>query len=297
GARAHAAPRRPGQRVARRARRRGRAADGAARGAHRRRVPRHVRRGALRGPAARAAQRAAHAPRRLLRRRGAGEDGDRGRPEHARGARGVLEVKALVLGGSGFVGSHVADALADAGCETTIFDRLPSPWLRADQRFVEGDLTALDDVVAAVAGQEVVYNFAGIADIDAAGERPVDTVAVNVLGNAHVLEASVRAGVRRYLFASSIYVASEAGSFYRVSKQACELYIEEYGRRHGLPYTILRYGTLYGRRASDENSVHRYLRQALRDRRIVASGTGEELREYIHVEDAARLSVEVLDER
>lgn len=205
-------------------------------------------------------------------------------------------MRALVVGGSGFVGSHVADALSAAGHETTVMDRARSPWLREGQGFVEADLTDADAVVAAVAGHDVVYNFGGIADIDAARKVPVDTVRINVLGNVHVLEACRLAGVKRYVFASSIYVASEAGSFYRVSKQACELYIEEYRREHGLDYTILRYGTLYGRRATDDNSVHRYLRQALRERRIEATGTGEELREYIHVDDAARLSVQILDE-
>ena len=53
-------------------------------------------------------------------------------------------------------------------------------------------------------------------------------------------------------------------------------------REYGLDYTILRFGTLFGRRADDTNSVHRYLRQALEERRIVAYGTGDELREYIH---------------
>jgi UDP-glucose 4-epimerase len=203
-------------------------------------------------------------------------------------------LRALVVGGSGFVGSHVADALTEAGHETTILDRVDSPWRQAEQEFVTADLADADAVAAAVAGHDVVYNFAGIADIDAARSMPVETARVNVLGNVHVLEACARAGVRRYVFASSIYVASEAGSFYRVSKQACELYIEEYGRERGLEYTILRYGTLYGRRASDDNSVHRYLRQALEERRIHATGTGDELREYIHVEDAARLSVQIL---
>jgi UDP-glucose 4-epimerase len=204
-------------------------------------------------------------------------------------------LRALVVGGAGFVGSHVADALTEAGHETTILDRVDSPWRQADQEFVAGDLADADGVAAAVAGHDVVYNFAGIADIDAARSLPVDTARVNVLGNVHVLEACARAGVQRYVFASSIYVASEAGSFYRVSKQACELYVEEYQRERGLDYTILRYGTLYGRRATEDNSVHRYLRQALQERRIEASGTGEELREYIHVEDAARLSVQILD--
>ena len=83
---------------------------------------------------------------------------------------------------------------------------------------------------------------------------------INIGGNVNVLEAIRRSDVERYVFASSIYVASEAGSFYRVSKQSCELYIEEYRREYGTPpYTILRYGTLYGRRAGPTNSVHHYL--------------------------------------
>ena len=204
-------------------------------------------------------------------------------------------MKALVVGGSGFVGSHVADALIEAGHETTILDRADSPWRQAEQELVVADLADADVVAATVAGHDVVYNFAGIADIDAARSLPVETARVNVLGNVHVLEACARAGVHRYVFASSIYVASEAGSFYRVSKQASELYVEEYQREFGLDYTILRYGTLYGRRASDGNSVRRYLLQALQERRIEASGTGGELREYIHVEDAARLSVQILE--
>lgn len=205
-------------------------------------------------------------------------------------------MKAIVFGGSGFVGSHVADALTEAGHEATVFDRRPSPYLRPDQLYIEGDITDLEAVRAAVNGQSAVYNFAGIADIDDARARPAETVTVNILGNVNLLEACREARPDRYVFASSIYVSSESGSFYRVSKQACELYIEEYAREFGLPYTILRYGTLFGRRATDDNSVHRYLRQALLERRIVAYGTGEELREYIHVGDAARLSVEVLAE-
>jgi len=203
-------------------------------------------------------------------------------------------MRVLLAGGSGFVGSHVADALSEAGHDVTILDTAPSPWLRADQQFVLADITDGDAVRAAVAGHNAVYNFAGVADLDDARGRPVDTAAVNVVGNVNLLEAARLAGAVRYVLASTIYVASETGSFYRVSKQACELYVEEYQREHGLDYTILRFGTLYGRRATDSNSVHRYLREALYERKMTAYGTGQELREYIHVEDAARLSVEVL---
>ncbi len=72
--------------------------------------------------------------------------------------------------------------------------------------------------------------------------------------------------------------------------------MEEYQRRYGLDFTILRFGTLYGPRADARNSVYRLLQQALEQGVIRCGGTGEELREYIFVRDAAALSVDVLDE-
>jgi UDP-glucose 4-epimerase len=203
-------------------------------------------------------------------------------------------VKAVVFGGSGFVGSHVADALTAAGHDVLVADLRPSRYLREDQQFAQVDILDREQALGAVDGAGAVYNLAGIADIGDARGRPVDTVRVNVLGNAQLLEACRRAGVGRFVLASTIYVYSDRGSFYRTSKQACELYVEEYQREFGLDYTIVRYGTLYGPRATETNSVTRYLTQALRDRRMVAHGTGDEIREYIHVEDAARLSVEIL---
>lgn len=206
-------------------------------------------------------------------------------------------MRSIVFGGSGFVGSHIADALVEAGHEVTIFDVQPSSYVSPGQTYRAGDITDAAAVADAVSGHDFVYHFAGLADIAECRRQPVDTATVNILGTLNVLEAGRAAAVRRVVFASSIYVAGESGSFYRVSKQACELYVEEYQRQFGLEYTILRYGTLYGRRADGQNSVYRYLRQAFEDRRIVAYGTGDELREYIHVEDAARLSVRILDEQ
>lgn len=204
-------------------------------------------------------------------------------------------MKVIVFGGSGFVGSHLADALTVARHEVTIFDINPSPYLQKTQKFIQGDILDADVVKRAVDGNEAIYNFAGLADIDDALARPADTVRLNVLGCVNMLEAARHSGVKRFVFASTIYVYSEAGGFYRVSKQACEAYIEEYQRRFGLNYTILRYGTLYGRRADSRNSVYRYLKQALYDRKISIQATGDEMREYIHVEDASRASVQILD--
>lgn len=203
-------------------------------------------------------------------------------------------MKVVVFGGSGFLGSHVADALSDAGHEVSIFDVRESPYLRESQRMVIGDILDTQSVREAIEGMRVVYNFAGIADIDECVNRPADTVKYNILGNVLALEAARDAGVERFVFASSTYVYSDSGFFYQTSKRAAEMFIENFEQLYGLPYTILRYGSLYGERADSRNSVHRLLTEALSNGRLEYSGTGDEMREYIHVEDAARCSVHIL---
>jgi len=203
-------------------------------------------------------------------------------------------MKAIVFGGSGFLGSHVADALTSAGYETVIFDIKESPHLQKGQEMFVGNILDKKAVGKAVAGCDVVYNFAGMADIQEAHTKPVETVENNILGNTIVLEACRLNGVKRFVFASTVYVYSDAGSFYRSSKQACELIIENYNKVFGLPYTILRYSSLYGPRADETNWVYTILKQAITEGKITRHGNGEEIREYIHVEDAARCSVTIL---
>ena len=200
----------------------------------------------------------------------------------------------VVFGASGFLGSHVADALSVAGYRVRLFDQSPSPFLKPDQEMIVGDIMDLDQVISAAKGAAVVYNFAAIADIDEAHHKPIATATINVMGNMHVLEAARLAGVRRYIFASSVYVYSESGSFYRASKQAAERFTETYHERYGMEYNILRYGSLYGRRSDQRNGIYRMLHEAISDRSITYKGSGDAMREYIHVEDAARMSVQVL---
>ena len=201
----------------------------------------------------------------------------------------------LVCGGSGFLGSHVADALSDAGYSVRIFDLVHSPYIRDDQEMVVGDLMDKASVMGAAEDCAYVYNFAGIADIEDARSRPLDTAALNVVGNIHALEAARAAGAKRFVFASTVYVYSESGSFYRASKQSAERFVEAYHERYGLGYTILRYGSLYGRRANVHNGIYMLLKQALEQKSITYKGSGDAMREYIHVSDAARLSVKILD--
>ena len=203
-------------------------------------------------------------------------------------------MKATVFGGSGFLGSHVCDKLSDAGHEVTIFDIKPSPWLRLNQKMIIGDILDEALVDKAVSGAEVVFNFAGIADIDEAKGRPIDTVRYNVLGNTILLETCKAKKIKRFVFASSVYVYSQSGAFYRASKQACETYIETYHELYNMEFTILRYGTLYGPRSDEKNAILRYIKQAFKEGIIEYSGDVNAKREYIHVEDAAKASVEIL---
>ena len=205
-----------------------------------------------------------------------------------------MKDKAVVIGGSGFLGSHLADALSEAGYAVSIFDVRHSPWLRPDQEMILGDIRDEEALGNCVAGARYVYHLAGIADLGEAARSPRVTVEHNIIGSTAVLQSCLQEKVERILFASTLYVYSQQGSFYRVSKQAVELLIEAYHERFGLDYTVLRYGSLYGPRAQEWNGLKRYVTQAVREGRIDYQGTGEERREYIHVIDAARLSVEAL---
>jgi UDP-glucose 4-epimerase len=206
-------------------------------------------------------------------------------------------MKTIVFGGSGLIGSHVADRLTEVGYDVTIFDLKPSPYLLPGQEIIIGDILDKKAVSDAVKGCDYIYNFAGMADLDAATTEPLRTIEQNIVGTAILLEATLRSRAKRFIQASTIYVYSDTGGFYRCSKQAAELYVEEYNRKFGLEYTILRYGTVYGPRADSRNSIYRYLKQALDEGRIDCGGTGDETREYIHVRDAAQLSVDILADK
>ena len=203
--------------------------------------------------------------------------------------------KVVVIGGSGFIGSHIADELSRRGYKVIIFDQVPSPWLQEGQEMVIGDIHDLKAVTKAVKGAKYLYHVAGIADLGESTKRPYDTVQFNIMGTTVALEAAVQANVECFIYASTMYVYSNYGSFYRASKQAAETVIEAYHEKYNIDFTLLRYGSLYGPRAQDWNGLKRYVDQVVRTGKLEYSGTGKERREYIHVLDAARLSVDILD--
>lgn len=205
-------------------------------------------------------------------------------------------MRIVVIGGSGFLGSHVSDQLALLGHEVTVFDRQKSKWIGAGKKMVVGDIRNIENLIDVTRGAEIIYNFAGIADLNAARKKPLETVELNILGNLNVLEACRINKVNRYIYASTVYVYSKEGGFYRCSKQAAENYIEEFQKIYGLDYTILRYGSLYGPRADDSNGLLNIVKSAIKNGFMSYGGDPLTRREYIHVGDAARASVEILSD-
>jgi UDP-glucose 4-epimerase len=202
--------------------------------------------------------------------------------------------KAIVFGGAGFVGSHVADALTKVGFETTIFDIKEPKYKNKSQIFIKGDIlnqSLIDDVVK---GKDYIYHLAGQPDIEISFQKPKETLSLNIQGTINILEAAIKNSIERFVFASTLYVYSDAGGFYKASKQACEIIIEEYQKQFGLGYTILRYGSLYGPRSDESNAIHFIIKQALLHKVIKIPCDSDEKRDYIHVLDAARMSVDIL---
>jgi UDP-glucose 4-epimerase len=116
------------------------------------------------------------------------------------------------------------------------------------------------------------------------------------MGTMYILDACREFAVKRFVYSSTIYVYSGHGSFYRSSKQSCELFIENYNEEYGLQFTILRYGSLYGPRANNFNFIKNAISEALTEKKIQRQGDGNEVRDYINVLDAARSSVDILSD-
>lgn len=203
---------------------------------------------------------------------------------------------ALVFGGSGFVGCYLCEELASRGYTVTVADLTPPP-MELGAEFVECDI--MDEACISGFmdhGPNYVFNLAGFVDAEKSSEAPLAVLNANIIGTTNILEACRHNQPQRFVLASSIYACGNSGSFYGISKLASEKVVEEYQRVFGLPFTVLRYGSLYGERATADNRVYRILHQALSEGCLDLLGDGTEVREYIHCRDAARLSVDAVED-
>ena len=205
--------------------------------------------------------------------------------------------KILILGGSGFLGSHVCDALTNIGHKVTIYDIRSSKWINKKQKFVKGSLLDKQLLEKLIKNNQIVYNFAGVSDLDVAVKNPTSTINFNILANAEILKICAKHKIIRYVYSSSIYAGSSQGGFYSASKRAAEDYIKEFNHSLGINFTILRYGTVYGLRSGNNNSVTNIINYTKKNKKILYPGDKKSIRRYIHVKDAAEASVKILNNK
>jgi len=205
--------------------------------------------------------------------------------------------KILVFGGFGFLGHYLVHELLNRGYEVTVADIHKNEKLESKITYIKCDITSKENVENVFKNKqfEVVYNLAGFANLDTDVKYPIETIQLNVIGNMHILEQCVKNNVSRFVYASSAYAMSNKGSFYGISKLASEKIVEEYLKKYSLPFTILRYGSVYSERSYDNNYIYNLVKTAVLEGEINHNGDGNELREYIHAADASKLSVDVIE--
>ncbi len=213
----------------------------------------------------------------------------------------------LVLGGAGFIGSHVVDGLVARGHRVRVLDRPAASRRNLEASlgaidFVAADFASEDQLAAALEGIEIVVHLAGTTLPASSNEDPVYDVESNVVATLGLLRRAVDAGVRKIVFASSggtvygvperIPTAEEHPTnpicAYGISKLAIEKYLGLYHHLHGLDHVVLRMANPYGERQSirrTQGAVAVFLGRTLRDKEITIWGDGSVARDYFHVHD------------
>ncbi|PQJ81093.1 NAD-dependent epimerase/dehydratase family protein [Polaribacter glomeratus] len=205
--------------------------------------------------------------------------------------------KVLVFGGFGFLGYYLVKELLSKKYEVTVADIQTNDQLENLVSYHYCDISNEEMVkhVFETDTFDFVYNLAGFANLDRAIKNPLKTIQLNVVGNIHIIDECLKHNIKKFVYASSAYAVSNKGSFYGISKLASEKIIEEYHHKHKLEFVILRYGSVYSERDYDNNYIYNLVKEALLTHKINHKGDGNEIREYIHASDAAKLSVDVIE--
>ncbi|GII88942.1 UDP-glucose 4-epimerase [Sphaerisporangium siamense] len=217
--------------------------------------------------------------------------------------------RAVVTGGSGFIGGHLVERLLRRGDEVTTFDAGPLPAHRRRDweqvRHVQGDIRDLDRLAEAIRpGVDVVYHLAAVVGVDQYLARPLDVIDINFGGTRNVLELAARAGARVVVASTSevfgknpVVPWTEDGDrvlgptsvdrwTYSSAKALTEHLTYAFGRQHGLPVTIVRYFNAYGPGQRPAYIVSRNVHRALNGRPVVTYDQGRQTRCFTYVGDA-----------
>jgi UDP-glucose 4-epimerase len=227
-------------------------------------------------------------------------------------------VLALVTGGSGFIGSNLADGLLEAGHDVRVLDNFSTGHrrnledMRDSVELIEGDLRSYERVSNAVRGCEVVFHQGALPSVPRSIQDPLTSSETNIGGTLNVLLAARDAGARRVVFASSSSVYGDAEGLprvetqpiaplapYAVAKLAAEQYCRAFHKVYGLETVALRYFNVFGRRQdpfSQYSAVIPKFIFALRaGERPTVHGTGEQSRDFTHIQDVVRANLLAMD--
>jgi UDP-glucose 4-epimerase len=220
----------------------------------------------------------------------------------------------LVIGGNGFIGSHVVDSLVDRGHSVTVFDRHrqgPPRFAGGPVRVISGDFLNTADVRNALRGQEVVLHLLSTTDPATAEGDPTIDIRTNITSSVQLFSACVDAGVSRVYYASSggaIYGDQDQQVFreidvtlpvspYAIGKQAIESYLRYFQRTHGLESTTFRISNPYGPRQNPlkrQGVIPIFLRRVAEGAPLTVFGDGSMIRDYLYVGDLAEMIAEVV---
>ena len=193
----------------------------------------------------------------------------------------------LVTGGSGFIGSHVVDALIKKRHKVTVLDLTPSK--RRDVRFIKGSVLDKTAINSALKNINIIFHLAAVSDINKVKKIPMKTI--------ETLEASRKAHIDRFIFAGSVFSYGTAGNIYTTSKTASESIIKNYKLLYGQKFTILRYSTAFGPRNRKVDAISIFIKRALKNLDLIVHGNGQQKRDYICVKDLAKGSMIALKEK
>jgi UDP-glucose 4-epimerase len=220
-------------------------------------------------------------------------------------------MRALVTGGAGFIGSHLADELVASGAEVVVLDNLVTGRLDnvpSKATFVEGDIADPDTVGRAVEGCELVFHQAALGSVARSVQRPLDSDRTNVHGTLNVLQSAQVAGVRRVVMASSSSVYGGARqvptpedvplvprSPYAVTKLTGEHYARVFWELHGLETVCLRYFNVFGPRQRPDSQyaavIPLFADALLTGQRPNVDGDGLQSRDFTFVADAVQANI------
>lgn len=213
-------------------------------------------------------------------------------------------MRVLVTGGSGFIGFNVAQQLKKAGYTVRVFD-MALPVGLDGVEFYHGSLLDATALRFAMSGVDYVMHLAAMADVNDVAADPIYAEEINSRGTALVLDAARRTGIKRVVYASTVWVYSDVKEelvteetlipppthLYTATKLAGEHYCRAFNGLYGLEYTILRYGIPFGPRARGATVISKFVTMALKNQPISIQGDGMQFRKFVHVEDLARGNV------